>query len=187
MLQNILKSWKRNHGNLLLTIGVVAALIMSLVWYFNILPDVEFVPDSTLSTQLPAGTNKTTPVFILVSGPVSPLGQQRRPSGIIQVHASDGNLDADTQPIQQWEFTLDHAGFATIGLMPPRSGSLAIVVFLDRNENGVLDYNSSGRPTEPLRITPDTTKPPVSLELDDAAIDLSNTGPIHFRFARSSP
>ncbi|MEZ6080971.1 MAG: hypothetical protein R3C56_36465 [Pirellulaceae bacterium] len=60
MLKSILKSWKENRGNLLLALGSAAGLLMCLVWYFDLVPEVRLIARSP-STLVSASGPRSAP------------------------------------------------------------------------------------------------------------------------------
>ncbi|MCA9130168.1 MAG: hypothetical protein KDB22_23935 [Planctomycetales bacterium] len=180
MFESLRKTWKANHCNLLLTLGAVAAILMSAVWYSKLLPTVELISEGSISDLVQPTRVQGLPLVVVISGPKRGESQELTYTGEVRVFSADGKL-GDSVPLSSSYFELDTSGFATVILPQPRARSIAICAYLDTNSNGNLDF-ANGNPSEPFRLTPRPSADPRSLDLEDAAIPTPQAGPIHFQF-----
>ena len=156
MFKSILKSWKENRGNLLLILGSVAGLVMSLVWYF------ELVPEITLVTRNMPGTLVSTGPRVAASSLVgivrAPVRQQLPESAsaamrqaVVEVYPPSDAPPEDLSPLllQTVELRDDGGPVAIVfNDLPP--GKYAAVAYIDLNDNGRFDIEESGVTNEPF-------------------------------------
>ncbi len=169
-MPNVKKSsWRRNHGNKLIAIGVVAAAAMCAVQYFDLVPEVEIIQEPEAARpQLIGPQIKRSQLVVVVNGPNEYAGQPIR--GSVSVYRPEGTLAAETSPVLTQGFELDKEGYATLAIDIPTITELTVSCYLDLNDNGVLDYSPSGLPLEPLRLSARPSSIPKSLNLEDELV-----------------
>lgn len=178
-IKRCVRSWKNNHGLVLLATGLGAAVGMSAITYFNVIPKIELVDGEAFARQLAASpSSPRVHVDVIIAGPLSQDADSPM-HGRILVYPAFGKLESTKQPLISKRFDLSESGIALQTCELPRNASYAIVAFIDENDNSQLDFsakpakdegNSSARPIEPFRFSNRPGIPPADLAFDKAAI-----------------
>lgn len=171
MFKYLSKTWQNNHGVWLLAMASAAAIMMSCVWYFNLLPKIELVQDAGLSLQRFAGdVDERKQINIITTGPPPSPQMTSGYNGLILMYPADISLDSETSPILSVPFVLDAEGLSYQRLGLPDLAPYALIAFLDLNGNAELDFDQAGAPIEPLRFA-NHTAAPTTLDLATATIE----------------
>lgn len=160
MLKSILKSWKENRGNLLLILGSVAGLMMCLVWYFQLVPEVHLMARSLPSTLVSASGPRAAPNSLVGIVRLPPRGQLPQTSSPALMHAvvevyppHDTISEHLFSPLLVQAVTLPEAGgpvAVVFNDLPP--GRYAAVAYIDLNDNGRFDIEEAGLISEPFSL-----------------------------------
>ena len=171
MFDQFRQIWRQNNGNLLLMMGGIVIAIGSVVWYFNVLPDVRLVVPNNLALQLPASSNRPTEeLIVLIRGPARSPSMLRGIQGMVMLLPPAGELTEFPQPLQTLPFEMDARGMAGVTLNGTGRPEVAIAAFLDLNSNGILDIDAAGLPTEPVRLSSFPMEEPRTLSLSVSPI-----------------
>lgn len=152
MLRSILKSWKENRGNLLLVLGAVAGLIMSLVWYFDLVPEVSLTARSLPGTLISTAPRSASRSLVgIVRLPVVEEGAPVTRQVIVEVYPPSDAVLQQHPPllVQSVKLRNDSAPVAVVFNDLP-TGKYAAVAYVDLNENGRFDIDESGDISEPF-------------------------------------
>lgn len=191
------RSWKNNHGIVLLATAIVAAVGMSAITYFKVIPKIELVDGEAFARQLVLSpTSPRMHVDVVIAGPTA-KDEESPIHGRILVYPAFGKLDSDKQPIISKRFDLSASGIALQTCQLPRNASYAIVVFIDENDNSNLDFSSdadegeshsNSHPVEPFRFSNRPGVPPTDLDLKKAAIAPNSQARrlLHFVFKKDT-
>ena len=160
MLKSILKSWKENRGNLLLALGSVAGLLMCIVWYFQLVPDVRLIARSLPDTFVSASGPRSAPnslVGIVRTPPRQRLIQTSSPEvvhAVVEVYPPNDAIPEQLYtPLLVQTVTLPEAGgpvAVVFNDLPP--GRYAAVAYIDLNDNGRFDIEESDLKGEPFSL-----------------------------------
>lgn len=163
MIRQILKSWHENRGNLLLVLGSLAGLLMCLIWYFQLVPEVSLMSRGIPGTLISASPRpNSTSLVALVRRPVHSLANPNTtndertgepPRAIVEVYSPDGTLSQQTTPLLVQSVTLRDDGVpVAVVFHDLRPGQYAAVAYIDVNGNGSFDTREaeSGSVTEPF-------------------------------------
>lgn len=169
-------SWVHNRGNLLLVLGSIAGLIMCLLWYFQLLPDFRFVTPRTEIGVPPLRRAALDPLVVVVNGPVrgkNEAGEATQFHGYVELFAAQGTLAADQSPLHSTAFELRAPQAVPVILNGVNPGEYAALAYLDLNDNGKLDFDASLLPSEPYRLSNSPTAASNSIDLSEAAFEIS--------------
>ncbi|MCA9181461.1 MAG: DUF2141 domain-containing protein [Planctomycetales bacterium] len=159
MLKSILKSWNENRGNLLLAFGSVAGLLMCLVWYFDLVPEVRLIARSP-STLVSANGPRSAPTSLV--GIVRVPARERLPQtssseltrAVVEIYPPQDTIPEKLfSPLLVQDVALPDAGgpmAVVFNDLPP--GKYAGVAFIDLNSNGRFDVEESGAQSEPFSL-----------------------------------
>ena len=163
-------AWNKNRGNLLLVIAALASVMVSCVWYFDLLPNIRFVSaEQPLSVASPVAN---PPSIIVVTLEPDKTPSEEPVSGYVRVHSPFGRLPESPSPIAFREFTVIDQRIMPVVFTELPAGQYALSAFLDLNENGLLDFDDKGIPLEPVRMSNLKNPSSESLELEDAGLTL---------------
>ncbi len=193
MLHHILKSWRANRGNLLAILGSLTGLLMCVVWYFQLLPDIQLLPQDFTGAQVnrtPRGDQNR--LVLTVKPPILVPRDESSPpiklKAVAELYPPVGILESELAPQQTLTFELESNRTVAVVFGDVRPGKFSALVFLDLNENGKLDFDDSPFPSEPFRLSSDPTVPNKSLSLEAAAFEVAagETQLIEFDFRTPS-
>lgn len=163
MFKQIVINWKNNFGPQLTFIGVTAALVMSFLWYQDLLPRIRFSRPIPLPRRLYGET--TTSHFVAkidCIGTETNAGDNPTTGSLVVFPHDEFRTGELRSPILTKQFYLDTNNSALVVVaLPP--GSYTAYAYLDLNENERLDLDGeTGQPLEPVKISDDSTT-----QLDD--------------------
>ncbi len=160
MLKSILKSWKENRGNLLLALGSVAGLMMCLVWYFQLVPEVRLMALSLPSTMVSSTGPRSAPnslVGILRLPPRERLAKSLTPESlraVVEVYPPHDTITEHLfSPLLVQVVTLPEGGgpvAVVFNDLPP--GRYAAVAYIDLDDNGRFDLDEAKLNSEPFSL-----------------------------------
>ncbi|MFN3190652.1 MAG: DUF2141 domain-containing protein [Aureliella sp.] len=151
-------TWKENRGDILVSVAVLMIGIASTLWYFEVLPEIDFTPMEMYGENAPPPIPQPTMLIITIGS------QDRLPettmTGFVQIFSPFGNIADGSEPIATQTFQLHEGGLTSVVFDELSPGEYTPVVFLDSNANGTLDFDASSVPTEEYRTASYTNVPP---------------------------
>ncbi len=156
MIRQILNSWRENRGNLLVLLGLLAGLLMCLIWYFQLVPDVALlnrrVPGTLVST---ASRPNSSSLVAIVRSPLRKTLHTRAgqasswsevPQAIVEVYAPHDPLPPQAAPLLIQSVSLRGDGVpVAVVFSDLQPGRYAAVAYIDVNDSGALDtYQADG-------------------------------------------
>lgn len=158
MIRQFSKSWKENRGNLLLLLGSLAGLLMCLVWYFQLVPEVSLLNRAVPGTLVSASSRPSSSslVAIIRNLPGSPLsttasantswGEARQV--IVEVYAPHDPLPHQSAPLLIQSVPLRDDGVpVAVVFSDLQPGMYAAVAYIDVNDSGSFDTYQAGGET----------------------------------------
>jgi uncharacterized protein (DUF2141 family) len=145
MLKQLIKIWRSNNGTILFAFGVVAAIFMSILWRFDMIPDIG--PALRASTMIiGARQTKHVPSIVVVS-----ITSANYPDAdvIMQIFSAPDLASESTTPFETRTTTL-RDGLAEFVILDLPRGTFAGFAFIDANGNGQIDLAEDGSPAEPM-------------------------------------
>ena len=144
MLKQLIQVWRNNHGPILFVSGFVVAICMSVLWRFNLIPDIG--PALRASPTLMGNRSKpaTNIVVMTVTSDELPDAEVT-----IQFFSPPDMLSDTLTPLEIRTERLESGLKEFVKTDLPR-GTFAAIAFVDLNENMQLDINDEGLPTEPF-------------------------------------
>ncbi len=195
MLQNLSDSWKNNRGNLLLSLGAVTGVLMCVVWYYDLVPEVALAQRGLAAQSIRTSRTDQSVLVAIVQTP--PLKQPPVATGenealppvrvIVEMLSPQGFLHATEAT--SFRRTIDLAplgGKQAVILSDIPPGSYAVLAFIDLNDNGKLDFDAENiNATEPYRLSKLPRKHTVPIDLEATAIEINaqQTALVEFNFA----
>ncbi len=160
MLQNFLKAWQNNRGNLLLVLGAVAGIMMCLVWYFKLVPKVRFVSRNVSGAIISTSLRQTLcPLVATVRLVAQPPAEEETPvvdlKAMVELHIPNDILQPGQAPLFSRELTIRNDGVAkAVVFHDIQPGTYAVLVYLDLNDNQKFDFDVELlKPLEPYRLS----------------------------------
>ncbi len=143
MLKQLIQVWRNNHGPILFVSGFLVAICMSVLWRFNMIPDIG--PALRASPRLMGDRTKPAPNIVVVS-----ITSEDAPDAEItlQFFAPPEFANETLTPLETRKERLDD-GIAEFLLTDLARGTFAAIAYIDANENMQLDISEEGIPTEP--------------------------------------
>ncbi|MEC8557185.1 MAG: hypothetical protein VXZ82_19455 [Planctomycetota bacterium] len=163
------ETWNKNNGNILASIAVSMSLLACALWYFNLLPEIEFEPPQVLGDQIPATQLQPIALQISVTAPENFPSQKVK--GFIEVLAPGGTLAEPADRLSIHPFSADRGGMAAVLVEHLPKGSYGLLAYLDINGNEALDFQD-GLPVEPVRTAVATASEPTDYEISSHLIQL---------------
>jgi hypothetical protein len=150
MFKQVATVWKANYGPLLFTVGSVAAVMMCIMWYRNMIPEIALAEPVQLPRRLNWNTASCYFVARIERTGSSPEGVPEINEGRVVVYSYDPNRESTyDSPLLSKEFVLGADGTATV-VIELRAGMYTAYAFLDTIDNGRLDTDPETRaPLEP--------------------------------------
>jgi len=144
MWTNVRNVWRENNGGWLLVVGVTASVLLGVLWRWELIPDIAIstAPQKPLLSQTITRQNS-----ILVAQIMAPQGESGT-KGLILLFRPEN--DPQQPPAFQQLFQLDESGMTTVLMVLP-PGTYSVFAFLDKNNNGQLDFEGSV-PLEPMKL-----------------------------------
>ncbi len=160
MLKSILKPWKENRGNLLLVLGSVTGLLMCLVWYFDLVPEVRLIARSQPSSPVSASGPHSAPnslvgiVRLPARGRLPITSSPESMRAVVEVYPPHDTIPEQLfTPLLVQKVALPEAGgpMAVVfnDLLPGKYTALA---YIDLNDNGRFDFDEPSLNSEPFRL-----------------------------------
>ena len=160
MFKNLLQVWRRNRGNWLFIIAVVTVALASVLWRFDLLPQIQLEPSTPYNDGLLRGRPQPVRlVFTLLGGKElggEELGQSPV-KGFVQILKPSRQPSGNRDSIKTVAFELSPDGVTAVFIDDLPAGTYAPLIYLDLNENGELDRDEKGQAIEPSR-TIETTR-----------------------------
>ncbi len=201
MLQHFLKAWKNNRGNLLLGLGVVAGILMCLVWYFKLVPEVRFASRSVNGTLISSSQRLLpSPLVATLRITAQPPSDEETPLVDLKAHVElykpADSLLPEQAPLFSRFTTLRNDGVAqAVVFNDVQPGIYAVLAYLDLNDNQKFDIDAeSHKALEPYRLSQATAPTdqaadykPKPFDLERAAIEvvLDQTTLVEFDFRQA--
>ena len=143
MLKQLIQVWRNNHGPILFVSGFLVAICMSVLWRFNLIPDIG--PALRASPTLMGTRAKTVPNIVVVS---ITLDDSPDAEVTLQVFSPPDVASETLTPLETRTVQLDE-GVAEFVMTALPQGTFAAIAYFDVNENMQLDISDEGTPTEP--------------------------------------
>ncbi len=182
MADDFLRTWKRNQGNLLLLLAGIAAVLVSSVWYFDLLPNIELVGTENRGTARSV-TRQPTVLVVTVLTAATPAGQEMR--GRIMICQPFDQVSPELVPLATRDFQTSQAKVQALVITSLPPGTYAALAYLDPNGNGRLDFDEQGLPIEPVRLShpmPNNQSPADPLNLEEAVFRIRPGQATNVRF-----
>lgn len=138
-------------------LGSLAGLLMCCVWYFQLLPEVQFVPHNAGTPR--SVSSRGSPNYLVAIVRIPTFNPKSNPSIVlplrcaVEILISSEILQQDYIPLLT-QTTLIGADGGTKAMVFtgdfPRE--LTVLAYLDLNDNGKLDFDESNQATEPHRL-----------------------------------
>lgn len=182
MLQNFLKAWHHNRGNWLLSLGVVAGLLMCLVWYFQLVPEIRLISRSVSGTLISKTLrSEQSPLVVTLRIPVlnattieTPLVDLR---AIVELHLPNESVQSDMTSLFSRSVTLRNDGTPqAVVFSEVQPGRYAVLAYIDLNNNEKFDLDESTQPLEPFRLSRRPLVGPAATNLPAKVLDLEDAG-----------
>ncbi len=144
MFNQLIQIWRNNHGPILFISGFVVAIVMSVMWRFDLIPDVRPVMRSS-PTLL--GSRARVPTNVVVVSVTS----EETPEAMVTIQfftPSDSGGES-LSPLESRTEQLD-GGVKEFLITDFTRGAVAGVAYVDLNENAQLDISEDGTPIEPF-------------------------------------
>lgn len=145
MLKQLINIWRSNNGTVLFAFGVVAAIFMSFLWRFDMIPDIG--PALRASTMM-IGSRQTkyVPTIVVVS-----ITADDYPDAdvMMQIFSAPDLASESTTPVETRNTTLK-GGLSEFVILDLLRGTFAGFAFIDSNGNGQIDLADDGSPAEPM-------------------------------------
>ncbi|RMF44227.1 MAG: DUF2141 domain-containing protein [Planctomycetota bacterium] len=175
MINGIIAHWQENRGNWLLAMAVAVCVLASISFYLGWLPEIRLRPPA--ETRRVVASRGAGVVAVTVITPKPPPGT--RPRIIVGLLEPYGRLAPATSFLFREELELPANGVLTAVFPSVPVGDYAAVAFVDRNQNGRLDFQENGNPSEPFRLSFSAADPPEDqLHLSEAAFAVERGQPV---------
>ena len=157
MLKQLLQVWRNNHGPILFTSGFLVAIFMSVMWRFDLIPDIR--PIMRTSPTLMGSRTRTMANIVVVSVTCEDV-----PNAQVTIQfftPSETGSDSLT-PLESRNEQLD-GGIKEFLVTDLARGAVAGIAYIDLNGNGQLDIADDGTSMEPFAFasakSPDGAQP----------------------------
>lgn len=144
MLSKIANLWQDNHGSALTICGLLVALIMSIAWRYDLVPEVG--PPSNVIPTLTGQRPIVKPNIL-----VATIRSQEAREGklILQIVGPPAAENEPLEPVYSRQVALQE-GVAEFVVTELSLGTYAAFAFLDLDGNEVLNIDDAGLPAEPF-------------------------------------
>lgn len=144
MLKQISHIWKNNNGTVLAVCGFSAVIMMSVLWRFDLIPDIG--QSLRVSPMLVGGRATSLPNIVVVSVTYEDMPDADVFTQVFTAVNGDNEL---LTPVESRSTTLRNglSEFLLIGLA---RGVYAGLAYVDVNGNGQIDLAEDGSAAEPL-------------------------------------
>ncbi|MEM8735117.1 MAG: hypothetical protein AAGG44_12885, partial [Planctomycetota bacterium] len=170
MSHRLKSTWKENRGDILVSVAVTMIAIASALWYFEVLPEIDFTPMETYGENVPPPIHQPT-MLVITIGSQDSLPEKTM-TGFVQIFSPFGDVGDGTEPVSTQTFQLHEGGLTSVVFDNLSPGDYTPVIFLDSNANGKLDFDPSFKSTEEFRTARYTNEPPENIQREDNAIEL---------------
>lgn len=145
MLKQLTDIWRNNHGSILFASGCVVAIVMSIAWRLDLIPDIR--PTLRTSPTLMGGTrSKVVPNIVVVSVTSDePLDGEVT----FQVFTPPDTPNEPLVPFTSRTHRMER-GVSEFVVTDLARGTYAAMAFIDINSNLQLDLADDGAPAEPF-------------------------------------
>ena len=176
LLTYFFKTWRTNQGNLLMAIAICVGAIMSMVWYFDLLKQIELSPTADAGSQWQSPPLRQTLVLISVAAPeLAPEAS----IGIVRIYAPVGELDEVTAPILTRQFEVNASRLNSVLIQGLAPGDYVALVFFDFNGNQLIDSDEPAKLSQsPLGVEPS----PVDLSTASFPVRAGQVQEVAFNF-----
>ncbi|MFK7738262.1 MAG: hypothetical protein AB8B50_19720 [Pirellulaceae bacterium] len=167
--------WKDNGGSVLLSVACLSVALTSLLWYFKLLPEIEFTPMQAVGQNAPPPVQQPTTLIVTIVSTGELPG--KTVTGFVEIHDVFGTIGLLPDAISTHPFQLHEKGLTSVvvdGLSP---GSYSPIIFVDSNGNGVLDVG--GKNADPLRTAQFEREYPSGLELEENSLEIEANSPTY--------
>jgi uncharacterized protein (DUF2141 family) len=160
MLKQIINIWRNNNGTFLFVCGLAVVSIMSVLWRFDMIPEIG--PSLRASPMMIGGRTTAVPTILVVS-----ITSEDAPDAevLMQIFSAIGIGSELTSPLESRTTTLQD-GLSEFVITGLSRGTYAGLAFEDTNGNGQVDLAEDGSPTEPFGL--------VKVRSQDESKSLSN-------------
>lgn len=152
MLKQLIQVWRNNHGPILFTSGFIVAIVTSVMWRFDLIPDIRPVMRS--SPTLLGNRTRTLTNIVVVS-----ITYDENPNALVTVQfftPSESGSDSLT-PLESRSEQLE-GGSKEFLVTDLARGAVAGIAYVDLNQNSQLDIDENGTANEPFAFA--TVKQP---------------------------
>ncbi len=179
MLSKIANIWRDNHGSALTICGLLVALIMSIAWRFDLVPEIG--PPLSQPTALYGVRAPVHPNILVVSIRSLDL---REGNVILQVVGPPQTEGEQLSPIYSRTAKLQD-GQAEFVVTQLSRGAFAAYAFVDLDDNQEFSMDKRGQPTEPYGFArlAGGSEPK---QLAEGVFELSNE-PVFIKFQLRTP
>lgn len=144
MFSTLSKTWQVNHGTPIAICSILVAVVMSIAWRFDLVPDIG--PPSSFAPGL-LGGRATPPQTLLIVTATAPIKEGEltlliQDDGLSLVHTHNAPI---------------HDGIAEFVVTQLKRGTYVGRAYIDMNENGQLDMTEEGKALEPAGLVTTTT------------------------------
>ncbi|MDX1928034.1 MAG: DUF2141 domain-containing protein [Pirellulaceae bacterium] len=144
MLKQIINIWRNNNGSFLFACGLTVVLVMSVLWRFDMIPDLG---QSLRASPMMIGGRVTSMPTVVV---VSITSEDTATADVhMQVFASPEMINESLSPIETRVTTMKN-GLSEFLIMGLARGAYAGIAYVDLNGNGQIDLADDGMPAEPF-------------------------------------
>jgi len=144
MLKQIINIWRNNNGTILFACGLAVVIVMSILWRFDMIPDVG--QSLRASPMLIGGRVTSLPNIVVVS-----ITSEDPPAAEVhmQVFSTPEMIGDSMSPIESRITTMQN-GISEFLIMGLARGTYAGIAYIDSNDNGQIDLAEDGSPAEPF-------------------------------------
>lgn len=156
MLNKMANIWHNNHGSTLTICGLVVALVMSIIWRYDLVPEIG--PPSITNPSLSG--KRTTPQSIVVVT-INSASEQNAKVSLRIVGANYGEEDPPPTIFSRFvnysSSTTLRNGLSEMVLTDVSRGTYGAFAFIDEDGNEEVTFDADGVPLEPFAIARQTS------------------------------
>jgi uncharacterized protein (DUF2141 family) len=144
MLKQIINIWRNNNGTLLFICGAAVVVVMSVLWRFDMIPDIG--QSLRASPTVMGGRVTALPTIVVVSitsDDITTADVQ------MQIFTTPAIVSESLVPIETRTVTM-RAGLSEFLVTGLARGAYAAIGYIDINSNGQIDLAADGSPAEPF-------------------------------------
>ena len=132
MIKHRPSTWQKNNGNLLMSIAAVACVVVSVIWYLDLLPNIELEPNENGAP--PSLVESFRPAAVLVVA----LHSDDTATCFVEVFRPFGELSPSATPIAFREFPNNSESKVAV-FTELRPGEYVVGAYLDLDGNGEIN------------------------------------------------